>query len=164
MRTRSFAASGQGSRWSARCASSAAASASDAVWNAAQNASPPVLKTWPPWSSMHWRSSASWRASAARIAACCVSHSRVLPSMSVNRNVTVPVGSGFAAELCGVMAPHYRRIRRSPAEGGNRRVGVAGAEPARQRFVYSAGHSFCSAASFGKSWITMYGCVGLSAR
>ena len=47
MRTRNFAASGQGSRWNDRCASSAAASASDAVWNAAQKASPPVLKTCP---------------------------------------------------------------------------------------------------------------------
>ena len=50
----------------------------------------------------------------------CASHSRVLPSMSVNRNVTVPVGSGLAAAaLCvGVMAPHYRRIRRRTRAAG----------------------------------------------
>src|SRR6202158_623116 len=41
---------------------------------------------------MESRRIASWWASACCIAACCVSHSRVLPSMSVNRNVTVPLG------------------------------------------------------------------------
>src|SRR5829696_1915110 len=38
------------------------------------------------------RSSASWRARAPCIAAGCSSQRRVLPSMSVNRKVTVPVG------------------------------------------------------------------------
>ena len=39
------------------------------------------------------RSSASWRSSAGTIAAGCCSQSRVEPSRSVNRNVTVPDGS-----------------------------------------------------------------------
>ena len=52
---------------------------------------------------MHCRNNASWRASASCIAARCASHSRVLPSMSVNKNVTVPVGSGVTARCgCGM--------------------------------------------------------------
>src|SRR5450755_1448772 len=42
---------------------------------------------------MQWRTSASCRGKATSIAACCDSQRRVLPSMSVNRKVTVPVGS-----------------------------------------------------------------------
>ena len=38
---------------------------------------------------------------ACRIAAACCSHSLVLPSMSVNRNVTVPLGKGMTEELVG---------------------------------------------------------------
>jgi hypothetical protein len=38
------------------------------------------------------RSKMSCRSSAARIASGCRSHSRVLPSTSVNRNVTTPEG------------------------------------------------------------------------
>src|SRR5436309_3184 len=37
---------------------------------------------------------ASWRARAVRIASGCSSQSRLLPSISVNRKVTVPVGRG----------------------------------------------------------------------
>jgi hypothetical protein len=48
---------------------------------------------------MQWRSSASWRASAARIASACASQSRVLPSTSAKSSVTVPVGT-FAIVFC----------------------------------------------------------------
>src|SRR2546422_11315628 len=49
---------------------------------------------WPAYLPIDSLSNTSWRASATRIASACVSHSFVLPSMSVNRNVTVPTGSG----------------------------------------------------------------------
>ena len=51
---------------------------------------------WPAYLPIDSLSNTSWRASATRIASACVSHSFVLPSMSVNRNVTVPTGSGAA--------------------------------------------------------------------
>src|SRR5207249_8828922 len=42
--------------------------------------------------SMAARRRASWRARASRMVSGCSSHSRVLPSMSVKRKVTVPPG------------------------------------------------------------------------
>jgi hypothetical protein len=56
---------------------------------------------------MHRRSSASWRANEMRIASRCASHSAVLPTMSVNRKVTVPTGSGGVAGAAstGVIGP-----------------------------------------------------------
>ena len=75
----------------------AAASAAPAVANAAQKASPAVEKTTPSLRSIASRSSASWRASATAMSSGLRSHKRVLPSMSVKRNVTVPLGnSGIA--------------------------------------------------------------------
>ncbi len=89
-----------------------------AVGNAAQNASPTVLNTWPPRAPIARRSSSSWRASAARIASHGVSHSRVLPSMSVKSSVTVPVGSGDAwAAEGGVIG--YRVGARDGGTTGN---------------------------------------------
>jgi hypothetical protein len=93
--------SGHGSAWSACCTDSAAAMASGADAKAAQNASPPVLKTRPPREAIDWRSSASCRATASRIAAGRASHRRELCSMSVKRKVTVPAGNGGAGgERC----------------------------------------------------------------
>src|SRR5437867_2427043 len=67
---------------------------------------------------MHWRSRASWLASAACIASCCVAQSRVLPSMSVKRNVTVPVGGGAGLTL-GLEG--MRHFMTSCQAGGERR-------------------------------------------
>ena len=101
---------------SARWAASAAASASGALAKAAQTASPMVLKTTPPRVSIAWRSMASWRASAAGIAWGCRSHSAVLPSMSVNRKVTVPLGKrAVAARLLLNRWRGDRRADQSPA-------------------------------------------------
>src|SRR5712691_1060875 len=47
---------------------------------------------------MHRRNNASWRASETCIASRCNSHSVVLPTISVNRNVTVPTGNGVVGE------------------------------------------------------------------
>jgi hypothetical protein len=55
--------------------------------------SPRLLITVPPWAAMPVVSRASWRASAACIASESRSQRAVLPSMSVRRNVTVPLGS-----------------------------------------------------------------------
>src|SRR5215468_6392900 len=41
----------------------------------------------------------SWRASASFIASGCSSHRRVEPSRSVNKKVTVPVGSSLIVQL-----------------------------------------------------------------
>src|SRR6266545_4835847 len=46
-----------------------------------------------------WRMIASWRASAVVMAWGCCSHRRVLPSISVNKKVTVPLGRSPTAHL-----------------------------------------------------------------
>src|SRR5215203_1147168 len=103
MRTRIGPVSGHSSLPSARCASTAARSALGACWNAAQNASPMVLKTTPPLLAIASRMIASCFASAVCIAMGCASHSLVLPSTSVNRNVTNSVGisDGSFCSMCG---------------------------------------------------------------
>src|SRR5215470_8191852 len=53
---------------------------------------------------MACRTSTSWRARAVRIASCCASQRRVLPSTSVNRNVTVPLGIPDARSVSRVLA------------------------------------------------------------
>jgi hypothetical protein len=75
----------------------------------------PDLKTCPRCASMHLRNISSCRPSAMRIALWFVSHNRVLPSMAVSRNVTVPVGKPGAARCFGAKAGRYDRILRSPA-------------------------------------------------
>jgi hypothetical protein len=62
------------------------------VWNTAWNPSPVVFTTEPPCRATASRRISSWRANAACIASGCSSHRRVEPSMSVNKNVTVPDG------------------------------------------------------------------------
>ncbi len=52
----------------------------------------PVANTYPPWASIASRTTASCTANAARISSARSSHSRVEPSISVKRNVTVPEG------------------------------------------------------------------------
>jgi hypothetical protein len=92
MRTRSAAWWGQGSATRVRWARSAASIACVAVAKAAQKASPTVLKTKPPASSMAVRMSSSWRRRAPAMASGSLSHRRVDPSMSLKSSVTVPEG------------------------------------------------------------------------
>src|SRR5438093_12170203 len=71
---------------------------------------------------MHRRNSASWRASETCIASRCNSHNVVLPTISVNRNVTVPSGRGGVGEAgtAGVITRDDRNRNReasAPAEG-----------------------------------------------
>ena len=63
----------------------------DGSENAAANPSPPEANTYPPWLRIVDKSSWSCSASDTPIESSC-SHSAVDPSMSVNRNVTVPDG------------------------------------------------------------------------
>jgi hypothetical protein len=93
MRTRIGEDVGQGSSARRACACSAARTAWDARANAPPNASPAVEKTHPPDDSIAERMISSWRRSAAAIASLSAAHRRVDPSMSVKRNVTVPVGN-----------------------------------------------------------------------
>src|SRR6266508_3360811 len=96
MRTPTASVRPHGSACSAPWASTAAARASGARPQAAKTASPTLLKATPAWVViLSWRI-VSWRARAAGIAWGWRSHKRVLPSISVNRNVTVPRGSGVA--------------------------------------------------------------------
>jgi hypothetical protein len=82
-------------RWIAR----AAATALGADENTANRLSPsPRGRMWTPRCSATAASnSASWRASAARIASGASSQSAVLPSTSVSMSVTVPLGSSVMA-------------------------------------------------------------------
>ena len=92
IRTLRSIGSGHGSARSASCASTAAATALPARENTAPKPSPPVENTWPSAARTALRRISSWRTSASRISAGCLSHSGVDPTMSVNRNDTVPVG------------------------------------------------------------------------
>ena len=76
-------------RWIATADASAAAGSA----NTARNTSPTVLKTRPPAASICSRTMRLWRADASAMASRPTSHSRTLPSMSVNTNVTMPEGS-----------------------------------------------------------------------
>ena len=85
--------SGQGWAASARCVATAARIAPDAVGNATKNESPSVRISTPPCSATAVRTisacRSSWRTNPSRPSSWS---SSVDPSMSVNRNVTVPVG------------------------------------------------------------------------
>src|SRR5262245_42917467 len=88
------------------------------------------------------RSRASCRASAACIASGCCSQRRVLPSMSLNRKVTVPLGT-FA--LCTVAVS----IVRAPALRAQDlppRCAPPAADAPLRRMVYTAKGSPCRAA------------------
>ena len=105
---------------SARCAATAASTADLGEANAAHTPSPVCLNNQPPCASIAARNTSSWAASATRIASASVSHRRVEPSTSVNRNVTTPEGAAAAG------SGHPRRIsqqtrsylahRRNPAQ------------------------------------------------
>src|SRR5215212_6265296 len=77
----------------------AAAIAFGTVGNAARIASPMVLKRTPSCAAIASRSRAKWRSTAAAIAARSRSQSAVLPSMSVKRKVTVPLGRSGIVRL-----------------------------------------------------------------
>src|SRR6266581_2228503 len=77
----------------ARCASIAASTAARAEANAAHTPSPVFLNSHPPRASMAARSTSSCAARATCIASGSSSHRRVDPSISVKRNVTVPLGA-----------------------------------------------------------------------
>src|ERR1700688_1603501 len=78
---------------SARCAATAASTADLGDANAAHTPSPVCLNNQPPCASIAVRNTSSWAVSATRIASASVSHRRVEPSTSVNRNVTTPEGA-----------------------------------------------------------------------
>src|SRR5215218_697480 len=107
MRTRSGPVSPHGSAWSARCASSEAATASHADVNTAMSPSPVIFTTRPPAPSTESRRIASWRSIAPFIASGKRSQSRVLDSRSAKTKVS---GSGVAS-LTGapiIVAPPHR--------------------------------------------------------
>ena len=85
-------------------------------------------RRWPP------RSRASWWARACCMAAGCCSQRVVLPSMSVNRKVTVPVGKGGGGPAAGGPAAGARPARR-PAAGAR-----AAPCPLHQGRVVGGGH------------------------
>src|SRR5436309_7295051 len=78
---------------SARCASIAASTAARAEANAAYAPSPVCLNSQPPRASIAARTTSSCAANATCIASGSSSHLRVDPSISVKRNVTVPLGA-----------------------------------------------------------------------
>ena len=92
IRTRNTGPPTHASADSSRCAANPAAIALAARLNTAPKPSPAVENTWPPLASIALRRISSWRANAAPIASGNESHNGVDPSMSVNRNVTVPEG------------------------------------------------------------------------
>jgi hypothetical protein len=81
---------------SARCAATAASTADLGEANAATTPSPVWLNRKPSCASIAVRSTSSCASRAARIASASASHRRVEPSISVNSNVTPPVGGSPA--------------------------------------------------------------------
>jgi transposase InsO family protein len=69
--------------------------------NAATTPSPVWLNRKPSWDSIAMRNTSSWAARAARMPSASVSHRRVEPSISVNRNVTTPEGGAPADTRTG---------------------------------------------------------------
>jgi len=80
--------------------------ATSATANAAQKASPTVLKTLPPLRSIPDLSAASWSASDSDIEPGSDSHLRVLPSMSVKRKTRVSLSvKAIGSPAAGSMPP-----------------------------------------------------------
>src|SRR6185503_1293553 len=92
-------AADQGSRCRDRCTSSAARTASLAEWKAAEKESPIIWNTDPLCASIVSRRIWLCRASRAGMASGCCCESLVLPSISVNRKVTVPAGKSVMISL-----------------------------------------------------------------
>ena len=113
---------GSGRRSSAVRASAAAATASAALGNATKNASPCVSTSTPECRANASRRARRWSASRSAYAAPCSWRSRVEPSTSVKRKVTVPLGSSRRA--------HDRRILRT---GGRRRLRLSVMQPEEYR-------------------------------
>ena len=95
IRTRSAAPAGHASAFSRSWQAPAASTAETALAKTAKKLSPSPreVTTTPPWSSITAVTRRLCRSSATSIASGTVSHSRVEPSMSVSKNVTVPAGS-----------------------------------------------------------------------
>jgi hypothetical protein len=87
---------GHGAAIRTRCASTAAPTARTAEENATAIPSPVVENSTPLWRANAARSVWSCRTRDLAMAADSVSHSRVEPSMSVKRKVTVPAGSSLS--------------------------------------------------------------------
>ena len=100
-----------------RCASTAASQAPRADPNAAHTPSPVCLNNQPPLASTAVRSTSSWAANATRIASASASQRRVEPSISVNRNVTVPDGRSAISAVSHPAAPRRLRTPDHPAQG-----------------------------------------------
>jgi hypothetical protein len=152
MRTR-ITASAQGSTESSACALEIAATASTSDPNTAANASPAVEKTYPPLPSMASRRILSWRANACAICRGWSCHRAVLPSTSVKRNVTVPLGRASAtprqylrlrdweqtpcsADAVQVMGVHRQDLKGPHAHsnaGDISQIGVAASRTPQQR-------------------------------
>ena len=80
--------------------------------NGATTPSPVWLNRKPPCDSIASRSTSSCSSSAARIAAASVSHRRVDPSISVNRNVTTPEGGPPSDTRTGCHKAHFNAVNR----------------------------------------------------
>ena len=100
---------------SARCASTAATTPSTGRSNTAATPSPSDLKTCPPWALTTLPSRWSWWARSSRMSAGAASHSRVLPSTSVNRNV----GPAGPPDPTGASLPRGRGTWRFPRRNGH---------------------------------------------
>src|ERR1700730_14540916 len=116
MRTRRPLTAEKSSLFSATCASIAARTASGAVRKAAQYASPIFLKTNPPLDLKAASIISSCRVSAGFMATRYWSQRSVEPSMSVNKNVTVPDGmsadDGLTARRSAVWSDTHRLLNR----------------------------------------------------
>ena len=85
------------------------------------------------------RSTASWAANPTRISSASASHSRVEPSISVNRNVTVPDGRSAISHLRST-----RPVSQNP------QVRAATTQQQRVDSIQAAHHSPTSSTRFGR--------------
>src|SRR5215213_5025521 len=127
MRTRNGPVSGHGSAWRARCASTQAVTAAAGSENAARKASPIVLKWYPPWARIAAARMALCRSRATHIVARSRSQSRVEPSMSVERKVTIPEGG--AKGMIGVGGTETMNVQSTKSGHGEDDLKVARSSP-----------------------------------
>src|SRR5688572_16123558 len=95
------------------CRSTVASIAQTGSVKAACTPSPSILTTRPAWRAMLSRTTASCRASERRMRSGSCSHNRLLPSISVNRNVTGPAGRVMTTAMS---ARHARERTREHAQ------------------------------------------------
>ena len=129
----------------ARWAETAASTAAPADWNAAQTPSPVCLNNQPPQESIADRNTSSWAANSTRISSGAASQRRVEPSISVNKNVTVPDGGSTNRTI----RPPTTSVRMSDP-----RVGGAVTDLSRR--------SFLGASAAGAAWLALGGCSSSS--